>query len=87
SLSVLKEYWHRVSQAYSEVTVGKTYVLLPGDPQALGATWYKGSIWDTVEWPVLQGNSAVSQILCINLTMSPAQGINLKLAWTNPPSL
>lgn len=84
---VLKEYWRRVSQAYSEVTVGKTYVLLPGDPQTLGATWYKGTIWDTVEWPILQENSAVSQILRINPTMSPAQGINLKPAWTNPPSL
>ena len=83
---VLTEYWRRVSQAYSEVTTGKAYLLLPGDPQTLGAAWYRGTIWDTVEWPILRDSSAVTQILRINPTMSPAQAINIKPTWTIPPS-
>lgn len=82
---ILKEYWYRVSVAYSEATSGTAYVLLPGEPEALGTTWYKGTIWDTVEWPVLQRSSAVTRILRINPSMTPAQGVNIKPTWTFPP--
>jgi hypothetical protein len=76
--AVLKEYWHRVSEAYSEVTVGKTYVLLPGDPSILKTTWQKGTIWDQVEWPVLEKNRYVPEVLRINPSMTLAEAINIK---------
>jgi hypothetical protein len=75
---ITKLYWNRVSQAFSEVTSGKAYALLPGDP-ALGTTWYKGTLWDQVEWPALVKNRYVPEVIRINPSILPGDGINIKL--------
>lgn len=74
-----KLYWNRVSQAFSEVTSGKAYALLPGDPKTLGTSWYKGTLWDTVEWPILVKNRYVPEVIRINPSMIPGDGVNIKI--------
>jgi hypothetical protein len=76
--TVQKEYWHRLSVAYAEVTAGEAYVLLPGEPAILRTNWYRGTIWDTVEWPILHGSRTVTRVLRVNPSMAPAQGLNIK---------
>jgi hypothetical protein len=77
-------YWKRMSAAYSVVSRGKVWVLLPDDP-ALGTSWFAGTIWDTLEWPILEQNTAVTEIFRVNPLTLPAEGINIKPVWTIPP--
>lgn len=80
-----KEYWHLVSTAYSEVTTGPAYILLPGDPSILGTTWFKGTIWDTIEWPILEKSSAVTGVFRLNPSMLLEQAVNIKRIVPIPP--
>lgn len=81
----VKEYWRRMSAAFSYATKGRAYVMLPGEP-TLGVDWFKGTLWDTIEWPILEQNSAVQEILRLAPTGAPPEsGINIKPIWTNPP--
>jgi hypothetical protein len=81
---VLDEYWRRMSSAFSRASKGKAYVILPGDP-AEGTSWYKGTIWDTIEWPLLKKNPAITQIFRVNPKTPPTQGVTIKPMWTLPP--
>ncbi|CAI6334368.1 unnamed protein product [Periconia digitata] len=56
----VKEFWNRMSVALATSCKGKVYVMLP--PDTRGTDWYKGTIWDTLEWPALQKNKAVTEI-------------------------
>ena len=81
---ILHEYWRRLSLAYARASSGRAFVLLPDDP-LLGTTWYKGTIWDEVEWPLLRKSSAISEILRTNTLLTPTQGLNIKPTWSTPP--
>jgi hypothetical protein len=79
---VQKEYWRLVSTAYSEVTTGPAYLLLPGDPRILRTAWHKGTLWDTVEWPILKKSSDVTGVFRLNPSMILGEAVNIR---SSPP--
>ena len=80
----LRKYWKLMSAAYSLASRGRVWVVLPDDP-ALGASWFKGTIWDTIEWPILEQNPAVTNVFRVNPLTLPADGVDIKPLWSIPP--
>jgi hypothetical protein len=91
-LPYVVEYWKRMAAAYSQASRGRVYVLLPGDASTLGTEWYKGTIWDTIKWPILEKNSAVTGVFRIGPRngvpgtpfLHAEMGVNIKPMWTLP---
>jgi hypothetical protein len=81
---MLNQYWKRMSAAYSVASRGKVWVVLPDDP-ALGTSWFKGTIWDTIEWPIVEQNPAITNVFRVNPLTLPADGVDIKPMWTIPP--
>lgn len=81
---MVHQYWRRMSAAYSLASSGRVWVVLPDEP-SLGTSWFKGTIWDTIEWPILEKNPGVTNIFRVNPLTLPANGVDIKPMWTTPP--
>ena len=83
--AVENEYWRRMSAAFAYASRGRVYVMLP-DETSLGTEWFKGTIWDTVEWPILEESTEVADIFRIGRSLRPpSEGVSIKPQWSTPP--
>jgi hypothetical protein len=74
---MLNEYWNRMYAAYAYASTGPAYVLLPGNPR-LGTSWRAGTIWATVQWPILLQNTNVTHVTRVNSSISITEGQRIK---------
>jgi hypothetical protein len=59
--AIAAQFFNTVSLAFSEVSSGIIYVLLPKDQ-----TFPPNSTWTTIEWPALMRNKKVEKIIKLN---------------------
>lgn len=64
SASDFRKFEDSVSAALAELSSEVVYVLLPNDTD--GIVWFKGTVWDRIEWPALLNNPAVTKIMRID---------------------
>lgn len=60
----MEKFFDLASKGMAELSSGKVYVMLPSDSK--GTEWPKGSYWNDFEWPALQKNTDVSEVIRVN---------------------
>lgn len=58
------QFWIPASLTMATISSGKVYVMLPKCTK--GKDWNRDSVWNNQEWPALQNNLKVTQVIRVN---------------------